>query len=275
MPIAMNKFVVSPMLLGLPVDLSDEHQLFDYGHDRTQYFSSLYKRPALQPRDHYFLQHFKGWTVRTSGHGLNTQRVHLMDFRTSQRHGTAFVYTLPLSEQEVFVEYTLFTTELLLPEHYDEALKEYIGQVLGVHEYEVVEEESGIIPMTNHRFRRAEGSLVRIGTAGGDTRASTGYTFTHTQRTIDRILANVRSGKPVYPFTDHPAKNYYFDSTILEVLHRGTYPGSLIFEHMFSRLPASLILKFLDSETNFLEDLRIMNSVNKKPFIAGLAKYLI
>ena len=257
------------------MDVQREEDLFALGHEHTLYFSSLYQKPELRSKDHYFLQHFKGWIIRSEALRIDPSTIHLMDFRTSQQYGTAFVYTLPLSHTEVFVEYTLFTTSLLAPEQYDAALRTYIGDVLRLDSYQVIEEEFGVIPMTNHRFRRTHGSVMRIGTAGGDTRASTGYTFTHTQRTIDRILSNVRSGSHPLHIADHPVKNYYFDSAILEVLSRGNYPGSLVFEHMFGRLPAWLILKFLDSQTHFAEDIRLMNSVRKAPFIRAVAKYLV
>jgi len=139
-------------------------------------FNSVYRKPKLKNHQNYFLQHFLGEVIRLP-EGKNNpapNRIHLMDFRVSQKHGTAFMYFLPLHNNEVLVEYTLFTKQVLERHQYKAAIKAYLSDTVGISNYEVVEEEFGIIPMTDVEFQRFEGCIVNIGSAGGDTRGSSG-----------------------------------------------------------------------------------------------------
>ncbi|HEU4903944.1 MAG TPA: lycopene cyclase family protein, partial [Flavisolibacter sp.] len=141
-------------------------------------FSSILPaKPALQKKDVWLLQHFKGWLVETEKPVFDAKKATLMDFRISQKKGTAFCYVLPYSSCEALVEYTLFTSSLLQPEEYDAELKTYISEFLKIGTYTIRETEFGVIPMTNHRFRRQHNNIINIGTAGGQTKGSSGSTF--------------------------------------------------------------------------------------------------
>ena len=51
--------------------------------------------------------------VETKEPNFNPELATFMDFRVSQKHGTAFIYLMPTSTTTALVEYTLFTEELL------------------------------------------------------------------------------------------------------------------------------------------------------------------
>ncbi|HSR37971.1 MAG TPA: lycopene cyclase family protein, partial [Phnomibacter sp.] len=77
-------------------------------------FSSvLLQQPALQPGEFYLLQHFRGWWIEIDTDFFNPGAADLMNFRTDQQHGCAFMYVLPVSKRKALVEYTLFTEEEL------------------------------------------------------------------------------------------------------------------------------------------------------------------
>lgn len=105
-----------------------------------------------------------------------------MDFRVSQEEGTTFVYVMPLSPTQALVEYTLFTERLLTQDQYNAGLKNYIESFLQTNEYKVLEEEFGVIPMTDLVFPEVEGNIIHLGTAGGQTKPSSGYTFRFIQK---------------------------------------------------------------------------------------------
>src|SRR5258705_12832708 len=117
-----------------------------------------------------------------------------MNFRSNQQYGTTFVYTMPFSETKALIEYTLFSEKLLEPFQYEAGLKEYITETLRVDSYKITETEFGIIPMTNHKFPAHEGNIINIGSAGGQTKASSGYTFRfiqkHSAEIVERLLLN-------------------------------------------------------------------------------------
>lgn len=78
---------------------------------------------------------------------------------------------------KVLVEYTLFSKELLPEQEYEDEIKLYLNN-LGISNYSVMKKEKGNIPMTVFPFwKYNEKRVLHIGTAGGWTKASTGYTF--------------------------------------------------------------------------------------------------
>ena len=130
---------------------------------QSQYvFNSIYKKPNLEEKHSYLLQHFKGVMIKSDELSLDTKQIYLMDFRTSQENGNTFFYVLPTSETTALVEYTLFSNKLLDKEIYDQRIVEYISEVLNIREYKIVESEFGVIPMTDYPFARAKGNIINI-----------------------------------------------------------------------------------------------------------------
>ncbi len=221
----------------------------------------------------YLLQHFKGWEIRTKQSFFNPQQATLMDFRIEQHGDCRFMYVLPTDDQTALVEYTIFSDELLEPETYTRELKRYMPEFLGLNEsdYEVLHEEFGVIPMTDMKYPRRQGKrIIRIGTAGGATKASTGYTFQRIQRDSAELVQQlVTTGRPQRLPLNGRRRFHLFDSVLLNVMGRGLYPARESFADLFRKNPPARVLRFLDEDTHLGEDLAIMNSVPKLPFIKG------
>ena len=182
--------------------------------------SILFEKPALAKKEFYLQQHFKGWTIETQEPAFDPAQAVLMDFRVSQQHGATFVYVLPISAHKAMIEYTLFTPRLLEPYQYDEGLQEYINRFIP-GEYTIHEQEGGVIPMTNHSFSSSKNNVVNIGSAGGQTKPSSGYTFYFIQQHSKAIVQSlIDTGKPFVP-PMHPKKFRYYDSVLLNVLATG------------------------------------------------------
>jgi lycopene beta-cyclase len=230
-------------------------------------FSSLYAPPPKNPRYHHLLQHFKGWVVQTPSATFDAEAATFMDFRVAQQGSVRFGYVLPFDARTALVEYTLFSPELLSPEAYDAGLREYLEGVLGLGNYRILETEFGIIPMTDAPFpRQSSPHVMNIGTAGGRTKASTGYTFQRIQQQSRRIAeALAQTGQPFYP---EPAfrRHALMDSVLLNVLEKQRSPGPKVFADLFRRNPPQRVLRFLDEETGWLEDLQIIASVDIPAF---------
>lgn len=237
--------------------------------------SILFHPPELRQGEYHLLQHFKGWVIRTMKPSFTPDQATLMDFRPHQDHGTTFVYVMPFSETEALVEYTVFSPSLLSEADYAEGLSVYIGKTLGLKEWEVVEEEFGVIPMTNHHFKRKNGYIYNIGTAGGMTKASSGYTFRFIQKDTDNIIQAMRESGNPFVSSGSFSRFQWYDSVLLNILWHGTLRGDRIFGELFKHNSAELILKFLDNETSLPEELRIMTSLPQWPFMkAGFAEGL-
>jgi lycopene beta-cyclase len=242
-------------------------------YEATYVFNSiLFEEPRRDPGKYYLLQHFKGWIVETDKPAFKPEEATLMDFRPSQDQGATFVYVMPFSETRALVEYTLFSPKLLSSEAYDEGLRSYLQNMLGIQEMRVMEEEFGVIPMTNHRFPKTEGNIIHMGTAGGQTKASSGYTFRFIQKHTAALASSLlRKGHPFEVPARLVDRFYWYDSVLLNILHHRTLEGSYIFKQLFKKNKASTILQFLDNETSFAQELRLLNTLPQWPFMkAGL-----
>ena len=235
--------------------------------------SILFEKPVLRKEDYYLLQHFKGWTIETEKPVFNPNEATLMDFRVSQQHGTTFVYVMPFSSTRALVEYTLFTENLLAPAQYEEGLRDYITNFLQIESYKIVEEEFGIIPMTNHKFPSANGGIINIGTAGGQTKASSGYTFRFIQKHSARIVRNlIKRGNPFIALPGGPKRFKFYDSTLLHILKHNKLPGHVIFTRLFRKNKPPQVLRFLDNESSLSDELKIISSLPTLPFLKAALK---
>jgi lycopene beta-cyclase len=257
------------------IDAAKGEVITDGGHFAAAHiFSSvLLQEPELKPGEFYLLQHFRGWWIETDEDFFDPTAADLMNFRTGQQHGCAFVYVLPISKRRALVEYTLFTEDTLQDHEYDDALKQFIAHEMQLTQYQITEVENGIIPMTNLVFPTQQEKITYIGTAGGQTKASTGYTFQYIQKHSDALVAALRKTGDVN--ITSPAKRFrFYDSVLLRVLHERKLAGADVFYRLFLKNPASRVFRFLDNETSFPEELQIMNSTPKGIFVSAALKEL-
>jgi len=230
-------------------------------------FNSIILKDIKKKSKHYkLLQHFKGWVIKTNEPKFESNIPILMDFRISQNHGTTFVYVMPFSPYEALVEYTLFTPDLLSPEEYNLGLTNYITQFLGITDWQVTEEEFGIIPMTNFPFPKVNGRIRNIGTAGGMTKSSSGYTFRFIQKDVEQIINTLKKNQDVLEKNTNNSRFNWYDSVLLNVLTHNKMPGADIFSCLFQKNKPETLLKFLDNETDFSEELHILASLPKLLF---------
>jgi lycopene beta-cyclase len=221
------------------------------------------------------LQHFKGWVIETDEAVFDAGIATFMDFRVSQERGTTFVYVLPVAANRALVEYTLFSEKVLEEEEYDAALKSYLEKYVHINNYSIVEEEFGVIPMTDHPFSKGEGSIVTIGTAGGQTKASSGFTFQFIQKHSAAIVDALIHDKDPHIRTSFFKQRFdLYDHVLLHILYHKKMKGDAIFAQLFKKNPAQRVLRFLDNETNFLEELKIMQSVPMRVFLPAALKEL-
>lgn len=232
-----------------------------------------------QPGVVNLLQHFKGVIVESDQFNFDPHRATLMDFRVSQTEGTTFIYVLPLSKNKALVEYTLFTADLLSTEQYNQGIADYITTYLGVSDYKIMEEEFGIIPMTSQQFPWYANGAFNIGTAGGQTKGSSGYTFQFIQKRSAQLAALLQNSsdwsklKSTLIQLQGDAKRFHFyDRVLLNVLAANYYPGDQVFATLFEKNPAHRVFQFLDNETNLLQELQIISTLPTWPFLKAALK---
>lgn len=229
--------------------------------------------PPRLPQYHYLLQHFKGWVIESPAPVFDPEVATFMDFRIPQQGDLRFVYVLPFDATRALVEYTVFSAELLNQEDYDQGLRGYIREWLGLSDYRITHQEFGVIPMTDAPFMQNQGRLVHIGTAGGRTKPSSGYTFLRIQEQCRAIAKALAQGKaPPQPKT---GRFGFYDSVLLNVLAKHRYPGRRAFSDFFRRNPAPMVLKFLDEATTPLEEVRVLLSMNIPAFSLAALEVIV
>jgi lycopene beta-cyclase len=153
----------------------------------------------------------------------------------------------------------------------DADLQTYARTVLGIPEYRIVAREGGISPLTDYDFpRRPSPHVLRIGTAGGRVKPSSGYAFTRIQQDSAAIVRSL--GRHDHPF-DLPADSAYYrlcDSLLLDLMqHRpNLLPG--IFRALFQNNPIERVLRFLDEAASPAENARLIASLPPQPFLRAL-----
>ncbi|WP_159945144.1 MULTISPECIES: lycopene cyclase family protein [unclassified Nocardiopsis] len=202
------------------------------------------------------LQHFRGWFVRTRVDAFDPGAAVLMDLRPPQpENGVAFGYVLPLSRREALVEYTEFGREALTTAEYERALEDYCG-LLGLPGVEVTAAEQGVIPMTDARFSTRAGRRVfRLGTAGGATRPSTGYTFSGVQRQAAAVAGALERGRVPVPPVPHRRRHLVMDAIMLRALDTGRVRGAEFFGGLFAANRFGDVLAFLDGGSRLPREL--------------------
>ena len=240
-------------------------------------FDSRIDNDFFNKNDGYIklLQPFKGWIIKTEKPTFDTSSFVMMDFRLQWKDRTSFTYVLPLSETEAMIEFTLFNKETLESHDFDKKLKQYISEILKIEKYEILEEEEGIIPMTDFPFhQKNNNTLTKIGTAGGWVKPSSGYAFKNCQKYATKIVENIKANQ--LPSHQLFKKRYrWYDSVMLNILWHKNKLGTSLFADMFEKNKVTEIFKFLDEEGYLISDLLIIKSFNPFPFLKALIrKYL-
>jgi lycopene beta-cyclase len=219
-------------------------------------------------------QHFLGWEIETHQDTFDTDEAMIMDFRTTQEYGFAFVYVLPYTKRTALIELTYFTESLLPMQTYSDILSRYINDHLAV-EYRLVREEFGIIPMETSRYPVwwCPG-VLNMGLAGGQCKPSTGYTFSRITRYCDQIVEALIQGDLYHLNPASPVRFQWYDRALLWLLKHtpNRVPG--IFLRLFKRNDPDRMLAFLDERTRFWQELGIFYTTRWRYFIEALLRSL-
>jgi len=193
-----------------------------------------------------------------------------MDFRTEQHNDCRFIYLLPLARNKALVEYTGFSDKRPASGVYEEALRSYLHEHIGISEFEITEWEDGEIPMAQSEFINLYGPhVINIGTAGGASKPGSGYTFYFIQRQCENIMQQIRHKKKLVQAPARKKRFAFYDKTLLHVLNRKNIPAASIFTGLFQKNEISKVLAFLNEETSLMEELKLLRTFPNKEFSAA------
>jgi len=213
-------------------------------------------------------QHFKGIEIETQKDIFDDEIFNLMDFDCDQRDNVHFFYTLPFSKNKALIETTwLSKMDDKTLTDYDIQLEKYIKETLKIKNYKINYQEEGAIPLFYPSIK-SDKNKINIGSAGGMTRLSTGYTFLNIQDHSKYITNNIEKIQNIKAY--NIGKKYEFlDNIFLNVLKNNPDKMPKIFLNMF-KASSKTVIKFLSNKSNIFEDLGIILKMPKWMFIKNI-----
>ena len=213
-------------------------------------------------------QHFQGIEIETSNDIFDDEIVNLMDFNCDQKNDVHFFYTLPFNKNTALIE-TTWLSDLEDPSlmNYDLQLENYIKNNLGIKNYKINFIEKGAIPLFYPDFKN-DCKTINIGSAGGMTRLSTGYTFLNIQEHSKYIVKNIDTIEKTKTY-NIGRKYQLLDKIFLKVLENHPEKMPNIFFNMF-KTSSNTAIKFLSNKSNVFEDINIISKMPKLIFMKAL-----
>jgi len=224
--------------------------------------------PEFKADKNSLWQHFCGFEIETKKNFFDDGIINLMDFDCEQKNNIHFFYTLPFTKNKALVETTwLSNMNDNSLKNYDDQINDYIKNRLKLSEYKINYKEEGFIPLFYGENSR-EKNKINIGTAGGMTRLSTGYTFLNIQEHSKYITKNIDDpgSAKIYEI----GKKYNFlDKIFLRVLKKNPEKMPNIFFDIFEE-SSNTAIKFLSNKSNIIEDFSIILKMPKWIFVKAL-----
>ena len=222
-------------------------------------------RAADDGNDVNLLQHFRGRVVRSTEPVFEADTATLMDFDVSQADGIHFIYVLPFDAHTALVESTFFTERPLPDAVYEAAIDTWLTRRLPGVVFQTISHESGVIPMTTEPFDAwPSPRIVRIGTAGGHVKPSSGYAFLAVQRFVREFAPRVVSALRVDGCAEPPAarsrRTIALDTIFLSYLRSRPERAPDTFYRLFERVPPAVLARFLSDTGTLADDLTVMRT---------------
>ena len=220
-------------------------------------------------------QTFVGWKIKCDNFSFEKNAATLMHFPDTKTKESEFFYILPFNDSEALIEFTLYTKSKLSMEILEGKLAGYLKNNLGIERFEILFKESGSIPMTTQKLeQKIVPNIISLGTLAGCTKPSTGYTFYNIQKHSQQILAELIVDKTEKKYGWSRKKRFsFYDNILLNIAVK--WPSELpgIFKEMFEKNSAQTVLKFLNEESSFWDEFRMLGRLKYWIFIKSLLHY--
>jgi lycopene beta-cyclase len=106
-----------------------------------------------------------------------------------------------------------------------------------------------------------------MGTAGGQTKGSSGYTFRFIQKNRRPLLRRLRQHEHAFFKTPCAKAVSFLRQRAAACAAPQTLPGAAIFTDLFKKNTPQQVLKFLDNETSPAGRIRIISTLPTWPFL--------
>ena len=216
-------------------------------------------------------------------HGL--ERPVVMDATVDQVDGYRFVYCLPFSDREIFVEDTYYSDSSTL----DRAeVGHRIDRYCAARGWQVkrtISEEHGVLPVVSGGDFEAFWRATGVGTAKAGTRAGlfhplTSYSLPHAVRFAAALAARRDfSAESLARFSESHARAEWARADFARRLAKMLFEAAVPHERYkvlerFYRLDNKLIERFYGARSTLADKLRLVSGKPPVPFFRGLGSFL-
>lgn len=220
-------------------------------------------------------QSFAGIWVETATPAFDPGAATLMDLNVPDCSAPVrFMYVLPTSPTTALLEHTIFDHSPMTREWHLEMCQRWIEQQQ-LPSLSIRSSEYGVIPMGVRRPHTTPG-VLRIGTAAGAVRASTGYGFQSIINDVEMLAQSISLSfrsplsalKP--PRSSASRWMQLGDDLFVRALAREGGRGQVLMEQLLRTAPERELVRFLAGKSSLFEALRVMKCVPKYPMLKTL-----
>lgn len=192
-------------------------------------------------------QYILGWTIKTDINCFAEDTVTFLDIHTT-KNGLEFFYILPFTKKTALVECVqYFEGDLGV------SLQDYIEEKLKITSYNILEKEQGITTLTDCKFERIDSNgVIKIGTAGGQVKPSTGYSLIRIIEDTDKIVSSIEKHAK---FRNDNSFYKLCDSIFLYLMIYNHQFLIHMYKLMFIRFSIDEVFRFLDQKNTTLGNL--------------------
>jgi lycopene beta-cyclase len=221
------------------------------------------------------LQHFLGWFIEVEDPVFDPSRVRLMDFWRPEAENVHFIYQLPLSPDRSLFEATWISETRLADDVYEQHIEEYLERTYPNTNYSIYRREQGVIPLQFEPVDSDSRRILPIGSRGGASRPSTGYTFLGIQRASRQLAEEIEQGcVPTQPKI-WSSSSRMLDRIFLSYLEGNPRKAQKTFYDLFERTNTEALVRFL-SDVSRVSDYRdVLASMPKLDMIQEACSLMI
>lgn len=235
-------------------------------------------------------QSFLGSEIMTTDACFDPACAELMDFSlmtssvTSSPPQILFLYLLPLAENRVIIEATVFDRDRVSAHELEEPLQRMIKKRLGAASFTMLRSEHGILPMGTNltptttaaplATSRAAAGLVHAGLTAGGARPSTGYAFQRIQRWAKACAESLGKGRGPIRHAPDAFIPCAMDALFLRVLDSHPELAPDLFLSLFKKVDPVRIVRFMSDQGHLSDYASIITALPPAPFLKALAHAL-
>ena len=220
-------------------------------------------------------QCFAGVELALDSDAPDDQTVELMTDMRLVEGEFCFSYVLPLGDGRLLAEATFFARRLLPKASLEAELRRLLA-TRGWAGAKQLRRESAVLPMGLPRLA-PDGSpmrsgYLRVGTAGGALRASSGFGFLRIQRWAEAAAATFIQTGTLLPHQDANQLLAPMDAIFLEALRAQPRLAPEVFIRLLAGVPPASFVRFMDDRPSGLDLARMISALPKGPFLRALGR---